>query len=87
MDPEDAHLAAESGADALVVSNHGGRQLDGAPSSIHTDIREVDDRILLPDALNFASGASVGRFVVAGGDVVQRCDGASQGATRFSGQL
>ncbi|MDL5035401.1 alpha-hydroxy acid oxidase [Comamonas resistens] len=34
MDAEDARLAAQSGADALVVSNHGGRQLDGAPSSI-----------------------------------------------------
>ena len=34
MDVEDARLAADSGADALVVSNHGGRQLDGAPSSI-----------------------------------------------------
>jgi L-lactate dehydrogenase (cytochrome) len=35
MDVEDARLGADSGADALVVSNHGGRQLDGAPSSIH----------------------------------------------------
>ena len=34
QDLEDAHLAVESGADAIVVSNHGGRQLDGAPSSI-----------------------------------------------------
>jgi L-lactate dehydrogenase (cytochrome) len=34
MDVEDARLAAASGADALIVSNHGGRQLDGAPSSI-----------------------------------------------------
>jgi L-lactate dehydrogenase (cytochrome) len=34
MDPEDARLAAQSGADALIVSNHGGRQLDGAESSI-----------------------------------------------------
>jgi len=34
MDVEDARLAAQSGADALIVSNHGGRQLDGAPSSI-----------------------------------------------------
>ncbi|MTW13350.1 L-lactate dehydrogenase [Pseudoduganella eburnea] len=34
MDAEDARLAASSGADALIVSNHGGRQLDGAPSSI-----------------------------------------------------
>lgn len=34
MDIADARLAAQSGADALIVSNHGGRQLDGAPSSI-----------------------------------------------------
>ncbi|HEU4381226.1 MAG TPA: alpha-hydroxy acid oxidase [Hyphomicrobiaceae bacterium] len=34
MDPEDAELAVKSGADALIVSNHGGRQLDGAQSSI-----------------------------------------------------
>jgi len=34
MDAEDARLAVQSGADAIVVSNHGGRQLDGAPSSI-----------------------------------------------------
>jgi L-lactate dehydrogenase (cytochrome) len=34
MDPEDARMAAQSGADALIVSNHGGRQLDGAESSI-----------------------------------------------------
>jgi L-lactate dehydrogenase (cytochrome) len=34
MDAEDARLAAATGADALVVSNHGGRQLDGAPASI-----------------------------------------------------
>ena len=34
LDEEDARLAARSGADALIVSNHGGRQLDGAISSI-----------------------------------------------------
>jgi L-lactate dehydrogenase (cytochrome) len=34
MDPEDAVMAVKSGANALVVSNHGGRQLDGAPSAI-----------------------------------------------------
>ena len=34
LDAEDAKLAAETGADAIVVSNHGGRQLDGALSSI-----------------------------------------------------
>ncbi|BEV15985.1 alpha-hydroxy-acid oxidizing protein [Herbaspirillum sp. DW155] len=34
LDVEDARLAVQSGADAIVVSNHGGRQLDGAMSSI-----------------------------------------------------
>ena len=34
QDVEDARLAVESGADAMIVSNHGGRQLDGAQSSI-----------------------------------------------------
>jgi L-lactate dehydrogenase (cytochrome) len=34
MDREDAQIAAGCGVDALIVSNHGGRQLDGAPSSI-----------------------------------------------------
>lgn len=34
IDPEDAKFAADIGADAIVVSNHGGRQLDGAISSI-----------------------------------------------------
>ncbi|MCO4888180.1 alpha-hydroxy-acid oxidizing protein [Cupriavidus sp. WGtm5] len=34
QDVEDARLACRSGADALIVSNHGGRQLDGAPASI-----------------------------------------------------
>ncbi len=33
-DVEDAKLAAETGADAIIISNHGGRQLDGTPSSI-----------------------------------------------------
>jgi L-lactate dehydrogenase (cytochrome) len=34
LDAEDAHFGIAAGADAIVVSNHGGRQLDGAPSSI-----------------------------------------------------
>ncbi|HUD51404.1 L-lactate dehydrogenase [Parvibaculum sp.] len=35
LDREDARMAAEVGADGIVVSNHGGRQLDGVPASIH----------------------------------------------------
>lgn len=49
MDKEDALHAADCGADSIVVSNHGGRQLDGAPSTI----------TVLPDiveALNNHSG-------------------------------
>lgn len=42
LDPRDARSAVDSGADAVVVSNHGGRQLDGAVSSIHALPRVVD---------------------------------------------
>jgi L-lactate dehydrogenase (cytochrome) len=42
MEPVDAKLAANSGADAIVVSNHGGRQLDGAPSAIEALPAVVD---------------------------------------------
>ena len=42
QDVEDARLAVDSGADALIVSNHGGRQLDGAESSIRALPRIVE---------------------------------------------
>jgi L-lactate dehydrogenase (cytochrome) len=48
LDPEDARMAAANGVDALVVSNHGGRQLDSAPSSISAlpkVVEAVGDRI------------------------------------------
>ncbi len=48
MEVEDAVLAVQNGADAIVVSNHGGRQLDGAPSSIRAlpaIVDAVGDRI------------------------------------------
>ena len=48
QDVEDARLAVDSGADALIVSNHGGRQLDGAQSSIEAlpaIVAEVGRRI------------------------------------------
>jgi L-lactate dehydrogenase (cytochrome) len=44
LDPEDARLAVENGADAIIVSNHGGRQLDGAPSSIRV-LPEIVDAV------------------------------------------
>ena len=42
LDVEDARLAVKSGADAIIVSNHGGRQLDGADSSINALSAIVD---------------------------------------------
>ena len=44
LDADDADMAARSGADALIVSNHGGRQLDGAESSIAV-LPEIVDRV------------------------------------------
>jgi L-lactate dehydrogenase (cytochrome) len=44
MCAEDARLAVASGADALIVSNHGGRQLDGAPSTIRV-LPEIVDAV------------------------------------------
>jgi L-lactate dehydrogenase (cytochrome) len=48
QDVQDARLAVDSGADALIVSNHGGRQLDGAESSIRAlpqIVAEVGNKI------------------------------------------
>ncbi|MFK0690698.1 L-lactate dehydrogenase [Mesorhizobium sp. IMUNJ 23033] len=44
LDKEDALMAAKTGADAIVVSNHGGRQLDGASSSISV-LEEIADAV------------------------------------------
>ncbi len=48
MDPEDARQAVAHGVDAIVVSNHGGRQLDGAPATIDvlpSIVEAVDGRL------------------------------------------
>lgn len=44
LDAEDAKMAAKTGADAIIVSNHGGRQLDGTPSSISV-LPEIVDAV------------------------------------------
>lgn len=44
LDVEDAKMAAKTGADAIIVSNHGGRQLDGAPSTISV-LPEIVDAV------------------------------------------
>ncbi len=48
LDPEDARMAVDTGAEAIIVSNHGGRQLDGAASSIRVlpeIVEAVGDKI------------------------------------------
>ena len=48
LDADDAKLAVKAGADAIIVSNHGGRQLDGAPSSIRVlpqIVKAVGDKV------------------------------------------
>jgi L-lactate dehydrogenase (cytochrome) len=48
LDPRDARMAADLGVDAIVVSNHGGRQLDSAPASIEvlpSIVQAVGDRM------------------------------------------
>lgn len=69
MDPEDARLAADSGADALIVSNHGGRQLDGAQSSIEAlpaIVDEVGRRIEVHMDGGIRSGQDVVRALALG---------------------
>jgi len=52
LSPEDAALAKQAGADGLIVSNHGGRQLDGAVSALRAlpaVVREAGDMIVMMD--------------------------------------
>ena len=69
MEPEDARRAAEVGADAIVVSNHGGRQLDGAPSSIRAlpaILDAVGDRMEVHLDSGIRSGQDVLKAVAMG---------------------
>lgn len=70
-DVEDAKTAVETGADAIVVSNHGGRQLDGAPASI-TVLPEVaqavGDRIEIHVDGGIRSGQDVMKAMALGAD-------------------
>ena len=62
LDEEDARIAADFGADALVVSNHGGRQLDGALSAIRMlprIVEAVGDRIEVHMDSGIRSGQDV----------------------------
>jgi L-lactate dehydrogenase (cytochrome) len=63
MDAEDARHAASTGADAIVVSNHGGRQLDGAPSSI-TVLPEIVDAVGSKIEIHVDGGVRSGQDVL-----------------------
>ncbi len=63
MDVEDAKLAAKTGASAIVVSNHGGRQLDGAPSSISA-LPKVADAVGGDCEMMFDGGIRSGQDVL-----------------------
>jgi L-lactate dehydrogenase (cytochrome) len=63
LDVEDAEEAAKSGAQALVVSNHGGRQLDGAPSSIEV-LPEIVDAVGSQMEIMFDGGIRSGQDVM-----------------------
>jgi L-lactate dehydrogenase (cytochrome) len=63
LDVEDAELAAKTGAQAIVVSNHGGRQLDGAPSSIEV-LPEIVDSVGTQMEIMFDGGIRTGMDVV-----------------------
>ncbi|ANN66925.1 alpha-hydroxy acid oxidase [Bordetella bronchialis] len=69
LDAEDARLAADTGADALVVSNHGGRQLDGAMSAVSmlpSIVDAVDKRIEVWMDSGIRSGQDILRAVALG---------------------
>jgi L-lactate dehydrogenase (cytochrome) len=69
QDPEDAERAIDTGADAIIVSNHGGRQLDGAQSSIAAlgpVVDKVGDRIEVHMDGGIRSGQDVLKAVCLG---------------------
>ncbi len=69
LDADDARMAAEVGADAIVVSNHGGRQLDGALSSIRvlpSILDAVGDRVEVHLDGGIRSGQDVLKAVAMG---------------------
>jgi L-lactate dehydrogenase (cytochrome) len=63
LDVEDAEIAAKTGAQAIVVSNHGGRQLDGAPSSIEV-LPEIVEEVGSQVEIMFDGGIRSGQDVM-----------------------
>ena len=63
QDVEDAQIATTTGADAIIVSNHGGRQLDGAPSSISA-LPEIADAVGSRIEVHMDGGIRSGQHVL-----------------------
>ena len=63
MHPDDAREAIDLGADAIIVSNHGGRQLDGAPSSISV-LPDIADAVGERIEVLFDGGIRTGSDIV-----------------------
>ena len=63
MHPDDAERIARMGVDAIYVSNHGGRQLDAAPSAISA-LHQIRQRLGPPFPLVFDSGVRTGEDIV-----------------------
>src|SRR5205823_4354742 len=66
LDPDDARIAVDAGADAILVSNHGGRQLDSAPSTVSAlpaIVEAVGDRVEIYADSGVRSGLDVLKFL------------------------
>jgi L-lactate dehydrogenase (cytochrome) len=73
LDPDDAHAAVEQGADGIVVSNHGGRQLDGVLSTaraLPAIAEAVGDKLTVLADGGVRSGLDVIRMLALGADGV-----------------
>ena len=73
MDAEDARIARDSGVDGIIVSNHGGRQLDGVPSTasaLPAIANEVGDDLTVMVDGGIYSGLDVVRMLALGADAV-----------------
>jgi L-lactate oxidase len=71
--PDDAEIAIAAGADAIWVSNHGGRQLDGAPASIEvlSDVaKRVNKRVPIIFDSGIRRGQHIFKAIASGADVV-----------------
>lgn len=74
LDPRQVHRAIEIGVDGIVISNHGGRQLDGAVATIDVlpeFVAEAKRRLTILIDSGFRTGSDVARALALGADAVQ----------------